>query len=441
MEYIEIGICVAASIVVGVILYLKMKKRKDIPSDAMGIINSFAVKGKDELVETDSGNELVIQIEMLSAEAIEDASKLVEITDSKVLAHVNNLVPGLAQAGNAVNNAAQAVQAANGEVLYRAVIPAGVKLTNSKAMEGAVRGIYHGADGIKGHANLIAVEAQKGTAVVANTVAAAAGVASMVVGQYYMTQINAELGEISDGISQIQDFQDNEYRSRVFSLVAHVKKIADFETEILENDELRLSKIAQLDSLEEECTQLLGQANFTLAGFAKKTGLDYKAYEKTLDNAQNWFMYQKSLLDVLYKISDLRYALHLGAVSGEQCVALLLTYTKQVSDTQECLTAWHDGTTQRLGIETDEIRRKRAGFDGVIHVLPGLFNDDFNFRTIEKKTARMITAQASGHESSHVMDTSELYAEDVQLISKDGKIYYLPENHKKGIDGDKVSTC
>ena len=92
---------------------------------------------------------------MLPAEAIEDDTKLVEITDSKVLAHVNNLVPGLAQAGNAVNNAAQAVQATNGEVLYRAIIPVGAKLTDSKAMEGAVRGIYHGADGIRGHANLV----------------------------------------------------------------------------------------------------------------------------------------------------------------------------------------------------------------------------------------------------------------------------------------------
>lgn len=111
----------------------------------------------------------------------------------------------------------------------------------------------------------------------------------------------------------------------------------------------------------------------------------------------------------------------------EQCVALLPTYIKQVSDTQERLTAWHDETTQRLGIETDEIRRKRAGFDSVIHFIPGLINDDFNFRSIEKKTAKMIIAQASGHESLHVVDTSELYAEDVQLISKDGKIYYLPE--------------
>lgn len=69
-------------------------------------------------------NDPVIQIGILPADAISDETKLVEITDSKVLAHINNLVPGLAQAGNAANNATQAVKA-NGEVLYRAIIPAG----------------------------------------------------------------------------------------------------------------------------------------------------------------------------------------------------------------------------------------------------------------------------------------------------------------------------
>lgn len=330
MEYIGIGIFVMAVIAIGVVLYLKSGKQRGELSDAViAAVNKFT---KEELIKFDTSNELVIQIEMLPVEAIEDESRLVEITDSKVLAHVNNLVPGLVQAGNAVNNAAQAVQAANGEVLYRAVIPAGAKLTNSKAMKGAVRGIFHGADGIKGHADLVSVGAQKGTSVVTNTVAVAIGVGSMVVGQYYMKQINAELRVISDGVSQITDFQDNEYRSRVFSLVAHVKKIADFQTEILENDELRLSKIAQLDSLEEECTQLLGQANLILVGFARKIDLDYEAYEKALSDAQNWLLYQKSLLDILYKISELRYTLHLGTVSREQCVALLPIYTKQVSD-------------------------------------------------------------------------------------------------------------
>ena len=160
----------------------------------------------------------------------------------------------------------------------------------------------------------------------------------------------------------------------------------------MENDELRLSKISQLDSLEEECTQLLGQANLTLAGFSKKSDLDYEGYEKALENAQDWFMYQKSLLDVLYKISESRYTLHLGAVSREQCIALLPTYSKQVSDAQARLTTWHECIAEQLGIEMDESRRKRAGFDGVIHFIPGLFNDDLNFRGIEERTVSMIAA-------------------------------------------------
>lgn len=246
MEYIGIGIVIAVVIAAGIMLYIKGKKREADPSGDLLSVRSTDVKGKNELAEIHQANELIIQMELLPAEAIKDGTKLVEINDSKILAQVNNLVPGLVQVGNAVNNAVHAGQAASGEVLYRAVIPAGAKLTNSKAMEGAVRGIYHGADGIKGHADLVAVEAQKGTSVVANTAAAAMGVASMVVGQYYMTRINAELVEISDGISQIQDFQNNEYRSRVFSLVAHVKKIADFykwEALLSSGKQRRLTKI------------------------------------------------------------------------------------------------------------------------------------------------------------------------------------------------------
>ena len=422
MEYAIIGIIAVVIFAAGMMIFLQSKKTAS--DDVTKGAGSIEKKADVQLIPADSElQELVIQMEMLPAEAIPDENKLVEITDSKVLAHVNSLVPGFAQVGNAGSNAAQAVQA-SGEVLYRAIIPAGAKLTDSKAMEGAVRGFYSGADGIRGHANFVPVEAQKGTAVLANTAAAAMGVASMVVGQYYMTQINAELGEISNGISKISDFQDNEYRSGVFSLVAHVKKIADFQVEILENNELRLSKISQLDSLEEECTQLLGQANLALAGYTKKNDLDYTAYEKELPEVQNWYMYQKSLLDVLYKISELRYTLHMGAVSREHCVALLPTYTNQIAETQSRLTRWHQDTTERLNIDTSEVRRKRAGFDGVVHFLPGLFNDDLNFRAIEKSTAKMIKMQSAG--SAHAYDTSDLYAEDVQLISKGGKVYYLP---------------
>ena len=428
MNYVVVGICiVTVAVVVALLIYRKKKISVPEGMNSSGQDSGAMIaKQTSELSQPDKNlDELLIQMEMLPVEAIPDEGKLVEITDSRVLAYVNNIVPRLAQAGILGSNAFEAAKAGS-EVLYRVIIPSGAKLTNSQAMEGAVRGIYHGADGIKGHANLVAVEAQKGTSVVANT-AAIMGVAAMVVGQYYMTQINAELSVISDGISQIQIFQDNEYRSRVFSLIAHVKKIADFQIEILENEELRLSKISQLDSLEEECTQLLGQANLTLAGFVKKNSLDYEEYENALVNAQNWFMYQKSLLDVLYKISDLRYTLHLGAVSRKHCIALLPTYTKQVSDTQDRLTAWHSSAVERLGIEIEKNRRKRAGFDRAMHYIPGMFNNDLNFREMEKGTTNMITEQKNGHENVHQMNTSELFSEDVQIILKDGKLYYLPK--------------
>ena len=423
MEYMVIGICIITIVAIGARVLFKRKSKA-----AMISTISALSKVNEELSpssqEGETAQDLAIQVEMLPVEAINGESRLTEVTNSEVLARVNNLIPNLIQGGNIVNNATQAAQAQE-EVVYRAIIPAGAKLANSREIEGAARAIFHDANGIQGHANLVAVETQKSTAIVASTVAATMGVASMVVGQYYMTQINAELGQISNGISKVSDFQDNEYWSRVFSLVNHVKKISEFQTEILENDELRLSKIAQLDNLEEECTKLLGQANLTLEDFAKKTEIEFEAYEKDLQEAQNWYIYQNTLLKTLYKLSDLRFTLHLGAVSRDQCTALLPTYTQQVEETQTHLSLWHQETTERLSIDTAETRRKRAGWDMAVHFIPGLINDEWNFKPISERTARMIDSQSGGYNELY-HDSSNLYIEDVQLISTGGKIYYLP---------------
>lgn len=130
MEYIVIGICIVAIVAIGARIFFKPK------SKASAIPTVSAPSKADEELSLSSpqgetAQDLDIQFEMLPAEVISGESSLVEITDSKVLARVNNLIPNLAQAGNAVNNAVQAVQA-QGEVLYRAIIPAGAKLTDSR---------------------------------------------------------------------------------------------------------------------------------------------------------------------------------------------------------------------------------------------------------------------------------------------------------------------
>ena len=168
MEYIVIGICLIAIVAIGARIFFKPKSKATVTPTV-----SVSPKEDEErslsAPQGESAHDWVIQVEMLPAEAISEEGSLVEITDSKVLARVNNLIPNLVQAGNAVNNAVQAVEA-QGEVLYRAIIPAGAKLTNSREMEGAVRGFYRGADGIQGHANLVVVEVRQLRRTIHNTV-------------------------------------------------------------------------------------------------------------------------------------------------------------------------------------------------------------------------------------------------------------------------------
>ena len=126
-KYIIIGIIILA---VAVVTYMFFKrKEKSIPEEVSQLpvrTDEGKVSNYDQPVA-----ELSIQMEMLPLSELGDTSELTEIKDSKVLARINNLIPGMGQAGVATANAVKA----GGETVYRAIIPAGAKLTDSKAME------------------------------------------------------------------------------------------------------------------------------------------------------------------------------------------------------------------------------------------------------------------------------------------------------------------
>lgn len=417
MEYVIIGLVAVVAVVIMVSWWQRRELKQ--PQEATEPQRQETQTLIPTPVSDDTGQRLV-RLEQLPVTAIPENLELVEIKDHRVLARIDNLVPDLLQAGNAARNAVQA----NGQVLYQAIIPAGAKLADSRDMAGAVRGIYHGADGIQGHANLVAVN--NGANVVSNAAASAMGVASMVVGQYYMTQISAELNDINTGISKIADFQNNEYKSRVFALVAQIQKIAQFQVDILENEELRSSEINNLNRWETECAELLGQANLSLEDYSKLSNFDYPKYEKLLPEINNWYTYQNLLLELLVKISELRHTLHLGVVSVEQCCALIPTYEKQVNIAQAQLSAWHHTQIQRFGIKVEDGKIKRAGLDGFIHLIPGWINEEHKYRPISKKTVKQIISQTNDHSVLPAKEAIDLFQEDVRIVAKEGKLYYLP---------------
>ena len=86
MEYIGIGICVIA--VVAICMFIIQRKKNNQEVNASADIKTDAEKHAIA-VSDDAPTELIIEMEMIPAEVIKDENALVEITDSKVLAHVN----------------------------------------------------------------------------------------------------------------------------------------------------------------------------------------------------------------------------------------------------------------------------------------------------------------------------------------------------------------
>lgn len=428
METSVVVICLACVLVLAVVMAIVMKKKnKDSyqPDE-----DREDVSGKEDNTDlaVAGATELSIKFEKLPALTEEEESRLVEVNDEKLIARIDGAIPGTLQAvanAGAVHNYQHAVQSAG--QLYQAIIPKGAVLADSRAMEGAKRAIYHGAKGIKGQANLLAVDGNMGGGLAAMSVAnAAMGVASMVVGQYYMTQINNRLDSITDGMDRIAGFQDKEYRSKVYALVAEIQKCSTFRVETMENDELRNRELAHLKSMEHECAQLLGQANLTLQDYAKKRGLDYEKYEKYVKEANSWYQHQQILLEIMSKIGELTYALNLGAVSKENCYAMYLPYAKQTESALEQLNAWHKKNGSKLEIDVGSVRRKRQGVEGFFMKVPALFNDDLHYKSISSQTAAMISRQTGGIAEVRPSDDADLFQKDVRLVAKEGKLYYLP---------------
>ena len=422
---------------IGIIYYLNKKKKKTTGhsdnntapapnmSKEISVIPESSVEVKKE--------ELIIPVTVLSADELPSDAQLVEITDSSLLARIDQLIPGLVQAGNTTNNAVQAARLANQLDSFEAIIPAGlpdgVKHMPSKDMPGAILGPIVDDNGkIIGQTRWRSVEIENAPSVTANVTATAMSVASMVVGQYYMSQIDAQLTQIKRDISKIADFQDTEYRGRIIALVAEVKEISAYQMDILKSDaSRRQNELIRLDRLQHECGTLLGQANLALENFNNKQKLKFEVYEDEVKESQKWYSYQKPLLEVMGKIAELKYTLYMGAITREQCVVLLQEYTAQSSKAHEKLAGWHHTMAQKLGLDMGKLQRRRQGWDRALLFLPGLIHEEWNFRPIQKDIAQIITGQVMGHGYGSYSDRTELYQKDVRLINKDGKVFYLPE--------------
>jgi hypothetical protein len=170
-------------------------------NDVLNAEKSASITSEALEVERVQGGGITIPIERLPATTKIEEKSLFEITDRTVIARISETIPTAAEtvAKTITNKALKNVE------LYKAVIPSGATLAESKQREGAVRGFYRGAKGIRGQANLVKVDPAKISKAtkVANSVANVMNVGSLVVGQYYMPEINSKIEALSKRVSKL----------------------------------------------------------------------------------------------------------------------------------------------------------------------------------------------------------------------------------------------
>ena len=199
--------------------------------------------------------------------------------------------------------------------LYEAIIPANARLFNSKSMQGAVRGSYLDINKQTKQANFIPVDTLNASDVntFANITANAMNIASMVVGQYYMAQIDDKLGSIQDDISDIKNFLDDERISKIQQLVVNVSVIIKHQDEISTNESINDKELLKLYDYEEVAGNILTHVNKDISNIvAKESAKDFAEYKKNTECLDKLLKEQ----EVLIKVTDLKKHYNNGAVKA-----------------------------------------------------------------------------------------------------------------------------
>ena len=420
MEYALIFIAVLVIITLAAVLIIRTKRKDSTNEESVENASSSATSSS---LATIQGNELIIPISQLPTTTDFNEKSLFEITDRTVIARISDAIPNAAQAvaKTVTNNAMKSTE------FFKLDIPSAA-LTKSKDVNGAFRAFSRGKNKITKNANLMKVDPSKITkaSAVANSVANVMNVGSLVVGQYYMAEISAKLDAMNNTINKISDFQEKEFKSRVLSLIARVGVISQFSVEILENDEQRKIKLASLDDLNGSATELLGQVNETITGIVQSTpSPDYKTYQAKVEDFTTLVEYQNVLVAILEKIANLMYLLGKGDTSWELSYSLYSSYLGQSQNTRVILEEWHDKQVALLKIDLDKNRKSRSGVEGFFAAIPAFIIDDkWKYKKLKAGLAHKINTQAQTNLNA-AKKTKAVYDEDVQIIIKDGKYFYL----------------
>ncbi|HFR3976297.1 TPA: hypothetical protein ACHVI3_000385 [Streptococcus suis] len=377
-----------------------------------------------------------------------------EITNPKVLAHVEKIVqPALK------HNLQKAVQPNIPKGLFKVDLPIG-DLHKIKGETDKYRAFVKGADG-KINTHAILTPAQVDIAKGAKAVAAVSGamqVGAMVVGQYYMAEINGQLNSMKETLNDIKDFQEREFKGTVRALIVNISQLSKFSADYVGNTELVRLKLMECANFRAEATKLLEQVNLAIEDIVTKgKGLSFEKYEKLIEKLRVNLFYQQTLLRLIEELSKLDLVFSQGVTSEDSSYYVYEYYLNTCNSLGKKIADWHKDKIKFFQIDTKRNRRAQEGAMKVVadvakeldknaHVAAGVgflggivgaaagfgigkaageLNKAIRYIDVRKRTVKLISEQETvSYQSSKQLSTNN-YGENVELLLEDGNIYYL----------------
>lgn len=313
--------------------------------------------------------------------------------------------------------------------LYQIIIPEGAKLYKSKDLAGAFRGGYSVNGQLAGQANLVPVTIgnARDLSSMADTTANVMNVASLVVGQYYMSEINDKMEKMLGNLDKIADFQQMEFKARILALISKVGKISQFNAEIIENEEIRKRTLDNLSRHEDEATELLQQVNLSIEHLvSKNTSNDFEQYKENTYEFDKLITYQQYLLSILEEIGRLVYLLNMGMTSSEYCYSSFNNYIKQSTGARNQLVNWHKNKIKQFEIDLKKKRYAKQGMEAIFFTPVTWFSNEWKYNELSKSVVAKIEKQSSNSLNFKNL-TNDLLNKEIKIISKNGKYFYLTE--------------
>lgn len=319
-----------------------------------------------------------------------------------------------------------------GSGAYQVIMQSGQSLMHSKNGENLYRGITQAAGhrGIAGSADLKPINSTASElAAKTGAVAGVMAVASMVVGQYYMTEINGKLESISESIDDIKNFQKTELLAQISTVVRESRQLSVYNDEIMESASERQLARHRASDFEEKSGELLDQINSLIRLELVPSG-EFSEYERHTRGLVPLLSSQQVLVATLRELSRLTVVLSRSEVSPERAGA---TYKELVASSEKVrdnVVEWHSKETDVWHVNLARESRAKTGIEKVVSLPLTLVNPELAYQHVPSEFVKQVHTQSS----TRLPELPEMtgYQVPVNLLIQNNQVYYrVPESFDK----------